>query len=121
MKDATVSFIGEVEVDARAWCFKQLDPYLLSWRTCIIDWTDVNIPQHANQMRYLLGELPRGQSLPTIAEEEETGQSEGEHVDDEDHENDNLPAHLANITKIASPNVKRANSSRPIDIGARTV
>ena len=121
MKDATVSYIGEVEVDARAWFFQNMDPYLLSWRTCIIDWTDANIPEHANQTRYLLGEPPRGQSLPTVAEEEETGQSEGEHVDDEDHEKDNLHAHLANITKSVDPNVKHANSSSPIDISARTV
>ena len=121
VKDATLSLIGEVRGIARAWIFQKMDPYLLSWRTCIIDWADVNIPQHANQVRYLLGELPRGQSLPTIDEEEQSGEAGEEDVGNADDENDNLPTHLATTMKPADADGKCADSGRAVDISVRTV
>lgn len=121
IKDGTMSFVGEVKGVAKAWFFQKMDPYLLSWKTCIIDWADVNFPQHANQMRYLLGELPRGQSLPTIDEEEETGESEAEGVGNVPDETDNLPTHLATTMKTAISGGECADSGTAIDISARTV
>ena len=116
-----MSFVGEVKGNAKAWFFQKMDPYLLSWKTCIIDWADVNIPQHANQVRYLLGELPRGQSLPTIDEEEETGKLEEDDICNVGDMNDNLPTHLATTMTSANPGGKCADSASAIDIGARTV
>ena len=118
-------FIGEVEGIAKAWFQRKLDPYFLSWKTCIIDWADINIPQHANQVRYLLGELPRGQSLPTIDEEEGVGEAGEEDVGSADDENDNLPipltSQLTTTMKTANAEGKRADSGSAIDISARTV
>ena len=121
VKDATTSFIGEIQGIAKARFFQKLDPYLLSWKAGIIDWADVNIPRHANQVRYLMGELPRGQSLPTIDEEEETGEAGEELVGNADEANDNLPTHLAITTKTANADGKRADSGNTVDISVRTV
>ena len=121
VKDATVSFIDEVAGIAKVCFLRKLDPYLLTWKTCIIDWADVNIPRHANQVRYLLGEMPKGQSLPTIDEEEEIGEDGEEDVGNADDKNDNLPTHLATIMKTVNPGGKRADTGGAVDVSVRTV
>lgn len=103
---ATVTFLFEVR---DRFC---PDLYLPDFKTCIIEWTDDHIPQHANQVRFLLSECPRGQSLPTIKEEDEEDAAQS------DTESDDLSAHTANISKSASESGKFPGV---IDIQARSV
>lgn len=81
-----------------------------NYKANIIEFFDDKFPQHAEQVRFLLGECPPGQTLPTIMEEEETRQLDTE--DGEDNA-ESLPAHL-DTTKSAS------RSPGVIDIQARS-
>lgn len=90
---------------------KELLVYLLTTlrtvaRLWLISWADDNLPQHANQIRFLLNELTRGQSLPTIIEEDEEGIC-GAGVDD-CHEG-NTTAHAANYGTTTSNSKLVAN------------
>lgn len=93
-------------------CSYWLDHYMPNYKANIIDFFDDNFPQHVEQVRFLLGECPPGQTLPTIMEEdeEETRQSDTE---DGEAATDSLPAHM-DTTKSAS------QSPGVIDIQARS-
>ena len=73
-------------------CCDWLDQSVPNWKASVIDFFDVNFPQHVTQVRFLLGVCPPGQTLPTIMEEEE----EGRPSDTEDGEDatDGVTAHL---------------------------
>ncbi len=86
-------------------------------RLWLIFWADENLPQHANQIRFLMNEMPRGQSLPTIIEEDEEG-IYGDGVDD-CHEG-NITAHAANHWTTTSNSKLVANSKFVHLIHART-
>ncbi|KAA6429288.1 MAG: hypothetical protein FRX49_00683 [Trebouxia sp. A1-2] len=91
---------------------KELLVYLMTTlrtmaRLWLISWADENLPQHANQIRFLLNEMPRGQSLPTIVEEDEEGI--GDDCSDDCHEG-NTPAHAANYGTTTSNSKLVANN-----------
>ena len=70
-------------------------------------------------MRFLLSELPRGQSLPTIEEEDEETQDDDHNTTSQSH------AHLANIDtntrKFVDNDSKSANIGSVFDMHARSV
>ncbi len=101
---------------------KELLVYLLTTlrtvaRLWLISWADENLPQHANQIRFLLNEMPRGQSLPTIIEEDEEGIG-GDGLDD--CHGGNTTAHAANYGTTTSNSKLVANNEFVHLIHART-
>lgn len=115
-KDAAVLVITDIKGFTKNWVFSWLDVYLPDLKACIVSWFDDHIPQHANQMRYLLGELPRGQSLPTIEEEDE------EALGNNNSATHHSTAHLADINSNTSKSVDGdSNSANVFDMHARTV
>ncbi len=86
-------------------------------RLWLISWADENFPQHANQIRFLLNEMPRGQSLPTIIEEDEEGI--GADGIDDCHEG-NTTAHAANYGTTTMNSKLVANNEFVHLIHART-
>ena len=71
-------------------------------RLWLISWADEKLPQHANQIRFLLNDMPRGQSLPTIVEEDEEGIGGDASYGSNDSYKGNTTAHAANCGTITS-------------------
>jgi hypothetical protein len=87
---------------------KELLVYLMTTlrnlaRLWLISWADENLPQHANQIRFLLNDMPRGQSLPTIVEDNEEGIN-GDALDDRQ------TAHATNYGPTTSNSKSVANN-----------
>ncbi len=105
VKDVFLDLVAELKAVARIW---------------LVSWADSNLTQHANQIRFLLGELPRGQSLPTIAEEDEEELREHEH----DYTSALYASAGSNITNLADTSAKdeavKLSSNNAVAITATT-
>lgn len=71
IKDGTVFMLNIGQALVKTRILSYLDSFWPDWRVCVICYIDDQLPERSKQIRYLLGEMPRGQSLPTIQEEED--------------------------------------------------